>query len=83
MQHDLAQKNHDILTFFYNGTILFDKFSEFWPCKCPTKFLRATVVNKMMRIIKDNYHMEYLAFDWGLKVKKWTFMIIFRQCHVM
>ena len=83
MQFDLAQKNLWHFDFFYNGTIFLDKFSKFWRCKCPTNFLRETVVNKRIRIIKGNYHMEYLAFDWGLKVEKWTFMIFFRQWHAM
>ena len=83
MQHDLAQKKPWHFAFFYNGTIFFDKFCAFWPCKCPTIFLRETVVNKRIRIIKDNYHMEYIAFDWGLIVEKWAFMIFFRQCQAM
>ena len=79
MQHDLAQKIHDILIFFLQKDNFSDKFIEFGHASAPQIFLEVTVVSKLIRIIKDSYHMEYLAFDWGLKVEKWTFMIFFRQ----
>ena len=82
MQFDLAQKNQRHFDFFYTGTIFLTNSATFGHVKCPT-ILRETVVNKRIRIIKGNYHMGYLAFDWGLKVEKRPFMIFFRQCHAM
>ena len=58
---------HAILIFFYNGTIFFlTNLAHFGHVSAPQFFLRETVVNKKMRIIKDNFHMEYISFDWGL-----------------
>ena len=85
MQFDLAQKNQRHFDFFLHWDNFFDKFSNFWPCKCPTIFFRETVVNKRIRIIKGNYHMGYLAFDWmGSESRKKDFYDFFQTmaCNV-
>ena len=83
MQHDLAKKKLNILTFFAMGQFFLIDLGNFGRVSAPQIFLREAMVNKRIRIIKDNYHMEFIALDWGLKVEKWTFMIFFRQCNAM
>ena len=83
LQHDLAKNKLNILTFFAMGLFFLTNLANFGRVSAPEIFLRETMVNKRIWIIKDNYHMEFIVLDWVMKVEKWTFMIFFRQCHAM